>query len=85
MSTTPASPSLGCSRPSCLETPAALVDHGGPWRNLDDLETARCAWVSWLDEERLHSELDDRTPAEVEADYGHKSQAPTASESQTNK
>jgi transposase InsO family protein len=36
----------------------------------DDLGIATCFWVSWFNEARLHSELDDRTPAEVEADYG---------------
>ncbi len=49
--------------------PAALAANGGPWRGLDDLELATCAWVPWFNEERLHSELGDRTPAEVEADY----------------
>jgi putative transposase len=54
--------------------PAALADNGGPWKGLDDLEIATCGWVSWFNEERLHGELDDRTPAEVEADYCHRSQ-----------
>ena len=49
--------------------PAALANNGGPWRGLDDLEVATCAWVSWFNSERLHSELSDRTPAEVEADH----------------
>jgi len=59
--------------------PAALVANGGPWRGLDDLEVATCAWVSWFNDERLHSELQDRTPAEVEADhYARLAQAPAA-------
>ncbi len=37
-----------------------------------------CAWVSWFNEERLHSELDDKTPAEFEAEYRHKSQPDAA-------
>ena len=49
--------------------PAALAANGGPWRGLDDLEVATCAWVSWFNDERLHSELSDRTPTEVEADH----------------
>jgi putative transposase len=57
--------------------PAALVANGGPWRGLDDLEIATCGWVGWFNDERLHGELDDHTPAEVEADYRHRSQ-PTA-------
>ena len=47
---------------------------GGGKLRLDDLEIAICAWVSRFNDERLHGELDDRTPAEVEADYGHRSQ-----------
>ena len=58
--------------------PAALAANGGPWKGLDDLEIATCAWVSWFNEERLHSELGDRTPAEVEADYRHQSQPDAA-------
>jgi transposase InsO family protein len=57
--------------------PAALARNGGPWRGLDDLEIATCGWVGWFNDERLHGELDDRTPAEVETDYRHRSQ-PTA-------
>jgi putative transposase len=57
--------------------PAALARNGGPWRGLDDLEIATCGWVGWFNDERLHGELDDQTPAEVEADYRHRSQ-PTA-------
>jgi len=34
---------------------------------LDDLEIATCGWVGWFNEQRLHGELDDATPAEIEA------------------
>ena len=47
--------------------PAILAAYGGHWKGLDDLEVATCGWVGWFNEERLHSELDDCTPAEVEA------------------
>jgi putative transposase len=58
--------------------PAALARNGGHWRGLDDLEIATCGWVSWFNDERLHGELDDLTPAEIEdAYYRHQSQ-PTA-------
>jgi putative transposase len=70
--------SWGCSRPNCTATPPRSPTTAGPWRGLDDLEIATCAWVSWFNEERLHSELDDRTPAEVEADYRHRSQPDAA-------
>ena len=49
--------------------PAALADNGGPWRGLDDLEIATCGWVAWFNEHRLHGELNDLTPAEVEDAY----------------
>jgi putative transposase len=55
-----------------------LAANGGPWKGLDDLEIATCGWVAWFNEERMHSELDDRTPAEVEAEYRHKSQPDAA-------
>ncbi len=50
-------------------TPAALAANGGHWRGLDDLEIATCGWVAWFNEQRLHGELSDRTPAEVEAEW----------------
>jgi hypothetical protein len=46
-------------------------------RDLDDLETATCAWGSWFNTERLHSELGDQTPTEIEDRYRQESQ-PTA-------
>jgi putative transposase len=49
--------------------PAALARNGGHWRGLDDLEIATCGWVEWFNTERLHGELDDATPAEIEATY----------------
>ena len=68
---------MGIFKTELHRNPAALADNGGPWKGLDDLEIATCAWVSWFNEERLHSELSDRTPAEVEAEYRDQSQ-PTA-------
>ena len=69
---------MGIFKTELHRNPAALAANGGPWKGLDDLEVATCAWVSWFNEERLHSELDDRTPAEVEAEYRHKSQPDAA-------
>ena len=40
-----------------------------PLGGLDDLETSICAWVSWFNTERIHSELGDCTPDEVEASF----------------
>ena len=58
--------------------PAALKANGGHWRGLDDLELATCAWVAWFNEQRLHGELEDRTPAEVEDGYYRHHSQPTA-------
>jgi len=69
---------MGLFKTELHRNPAAIADNGGPWRGLDDLEIASCAWVSWFNEERLHGELDDKTPAEVEADYRHRSQPDAA-------
>jgi len=65
---------MGLFKTELHRNPAALVANGGPWKGLDDLEIATCAWVSWFNEERLHSELGDRTPAEVETDYRQRCQ-----------
>jgi putative transposase len=64
---------IGLYKTELHRNPAALAANGGPWKGLDDLETATCAWVSWFNSERLHSELDDCPPAEVEAAWrdGH--------------
>jgi putative transposase len=59
--------------------PAVLAANGGHWKGPDDLEIATCGWVEWFNEERLHGELDDATPAEVEtAHYGRLGQANAA-------
>ena len=57
---------IGLFKTELHRNPATLAANGGPWRGLDDLEIATCAWVSWFNTERLHSELQDRTPAEIE-------------------
>jgi putative transposase len=69
---------MGIFKTELHRNPAALTTNGGPWRGLDDLEIATCAWVSWFNEERLHSELGDKTPEEFEAEYRHKSQPDAA-------
>ena len=69
---------MGLFKTELHRNPAALAANGGPWKGLDDLEIATCAWVSWFNEERLHSELGDLTPAEFEADYRQRSQPDVA-------
>jgi len=69
---------MGIFKTELHRNPAALAANGAPWKGLDDLEIATCAWVSWFNEERLHSELGDKTPEEFEAEYRHKSQPDAA-------
>jgi len=69
----------GMYKTELFRNPAMLVENGGPWKGLDDLEIATARWVAWFNDERLHSELDDQTPAEVEAEhYAHQSQPDAA-------
>jgi len=60
---------IGLFKTELHRNPAALAANGGPWRGLDDLEIATCRWVCWFNERRLHGELKDRTPAEVEQEW----------------
>jgi transposase InsO family protein len=60
---------IGLFKTELHRNPAVLSRNGGHWRGLDDLEIATCAWVSWFNDERFHGELDDLTPAEIEAAY----------------
>jgi putative transposase len=69
---------MGIFKTELHRNPAVLSDNGGHWKGLDDLEIATCAWVSWFNEERLHGELGDRTPIEVEAEYCDSDQAKAA-------
>ena len=48
---------------------AELIRNRGPWTSISDLEIATAEWVDWWNERRLHGELDQRPPAEVEAAY----------------
>ena len=70
---------MGLYKTELCRNPAMLVENGGPWKGLDDLEIATARWVAWFNDGRLHSELDDQTPAEVEAEYyAHQSQPDAA-------
>lgn len=46
-----------------------LIRQHGPWRTVEQVELATLEWVWWWNNQRLHSELDYRTPTEVEAAY----------------
>jgi putative transposase len=63
---------IGLFKTELHGNPAALARNGGPWRGLDDLEIATSGWVSWFNDERLHSELNDCTPTEIDEAYHHR-------------
>ncbi|CAN5192917.1 hypothetical protein BH09ACT3_BH09ACT3_15590 [soil metagenome] len=46
-----------------------LIRRQGPWRTVEQVELATLEWVCWWNNQRLHGELDYRTPTEVEAGY----------------
>ncbi|MHB8449168.1 MAG: transposase [Mycobacteriales bacterium] len=52
----------------------------GPLRTLADVETLTMAYVHWYNTERLHSELDYRSPEEYEQAYYAALAAPPAGE-----
>ena len=46
-----------------------LIRQRGPWRTVEQVELATLEWVWWWNNQRLHGELDMRTPLEVEDAY----------------
>ncbi|MEE6286274.1 MULTISPECIES: IS3 family transposase [Micrococcales] len=46
-----------------------LIRQQGPWRTVEQVELATLEYVWWWNHERLHGELDMRTPTEVEQAY----------------
>nr|WP_236245665.1 IS3 family transposase [Streptomyces sp. CC210A] len=45
---------------------AELIEVQGPWKDVDQVERAIFQWITWYNEERLHSALDYVLPAEYE-------------------
>jgi putative transposase len=69
---------MGIFKTELHRNPAVLASNGGHWKGLEDLEIATCAWVSWFNEERIHSELEAQTPREIEEGYSLNHQANVA-------
>lgn len=46
-----------------------LIRRRGPWRGLDQVELATLEYIDWFNHRRLHSEIGDVPPAELEATY----------------
>lgn len=45
---------------------AELIEMLGPWKDVDQVERAVFQWITWYNEERLHSALDYVSAAEYE-------------------
>ena len=52
-----------------------LIKRQGPWRNAEHVELATLAYVEWFNHRRLHSEIGDIPPAEMEANHYHQQRA----------
>lgn len=44
-----------------------LINPGGPWRTVEQVEAATLDWVHWFNTDRTHESLSDLTPLEAEA------------------
>ena len=53
-----------------------LIRQRGPWRTVEQVELATLEYVWWWNNQRLHGELDMRTPLEVEAAYYDAQESP---------
>jgi putative transposase len=57
---------------------AELIHRQGPWRTVEQVELATARWVAWWNRERLHGACGDVPPAEFEAAYWQRQEAPIA-------
>ena len=57
---------------------AELIHRSGPWRSVEQVELATARWVAWWNHERLHGACGDIPPAEFEAAYWQRQEAPIA-------
>ena len=55
-----------------------LIHRRGPWRSVEQVELAAARWVAWWNRERLHGACGDIPPAEFEAAYWQRQEAPIA-------
>jgi transposase InsO family protein len=54
-----------------------VIRPNGPWRNLEEVEFATLEWVDWFNHRRLLEPIGNIPPAEFEAMYFKKQEAPT--------
>jgi putative transposase len=55
-----------------------LIRRHGPWRTLEEVELATLAYLDWFNHRRLHGQIGDIPPAELEATYYRQLEADTA-------
>jgi putative transposase len=58
---------------------AEVIWRNGPWRNIEEVEFATLEWVDWFNHQRLLEPIGDIPPAEFEAMYYERQQAPAIS------
>ena len=46
-----------------------LIRRHGPWRTLEEVELATLAYIDWYNHRRLHGQIGNLPPAELEATY----------------
>src|SRR4029450_1606316 len=59
-----------------------LIRRHGPWRTLEEVELATLGYIDWFNHHRLHGEIGDLPPAELEATYYRQPEATTAAGNQ---
>lgn len=57
-----------------------LIRPKGPWKTIDDVESATAEWVDWYNHRRLHSARNNATPAEYESAYYRQNNPATLAE-----
>jgi len=57
---------------------AELIHRHGPWKSVEQVELATARWVAWWNRDRLHGACGDVPPAEFEAAYWQRQEAPIA-------
>ena len=50
-----------------------LIRRPGPWRTLEEVELATLGYIDWFNHHRLHDEIGDIPPAELQAELARPS------------
>ena len=60
-----------------------LIHRNGPWRNVEHVEWETLKYVDWFNNRRIHSSLDDLSPAAFEAAFYAENEAVISAASET--